>query len=204
MFRTHQPLARLVCLGMLCLGLISGRTLESERGDTMRRTASLDALTPSSAILLPSAATIVAPTSWETTSPTRGASESHALPPSNSADVSPTARLIPPAPEPATNEEDSETLYRICRVTAYCDHGITASGVPSGVGQCAAPGYIPLGSTVYIPALDRTFVVTDRTNRRFRRSTVDIFIPSKQACRHFGCQYLECEFTVTPPDQADE
>ncbi|MBU0641408.1 MAG: hypothetical protein KKB50_21315 [Planctomycetes bacterium] len=110
----------------------------------------------------------------------------------------------PPAPDleaedadAASDEPAGRVVYRICRVTAYCDRGKTASGVPSGVGQCAAPGDIPFGATVYIPALDRSFVVTDRTARRFRRSTVDIFIPGGQACREFGRRYLECEFTLS-------
>ncbi len=91
------------------------------------------------------------------------------------------------------------TIYRVCRVTAYCDRGTTAAGTQSGVGQCAAPADIPLGSKVYIPELGRTFVVTDRTHQRFRRSTVDIFVPSKELCRRFGRNYLECEFTVPAP-----
>jgi 3D (Asp-Asp-Asp) domain-containing protein len=94
---------------------------------------------------------------------------------------------------------DSEVLHRICRVTAYNDRGLTAAGVPSGVGQCAAPADIPFGTLVYIPALDQTFVVTDRTHRRFRNSTVDLFIPSKQSCRQFGRHFLECVFIL--PDQ---
>ncbi len=77
-------------------------------------------------------------------------------------------------------ESDSAVLYRVCRVTAYCDRGSTASGVPSGMGQCAAPADIPFGSIVYIPALGQRFVVTDRTHRRFRRSTVDIFMPNER------------------------
>jgi 3D (Asp-Asp-Asp) domain-containing protein len=115
-------------------------------------------------------------------------------------DASPVETPDNPSDE-ARDDGQSERLYRICRVTAYCDRGTTAAGVPSGVGQCAAPGYIPLGSYVYIPALDRTFVVTDRTHRRFRNSTVDIFIPSKRACRKFGRQFLACEF-ILPPDRA--
>ena len=87
-------------------------------------------------------------------------------------------------------------LYRICRVTAYADRGTTASGVQSGLGQCAAPADIPFGSIVYISALDRTFIVTDRTHRRFRRSTVDIFIPSRRQCLNFGCRYLECQIML--------
>ena len=97
-----------------------------------------------------------------------------------------------------SGDHDSHTvaLYRICRVTAYADRGTTASGVPSGLGQCAAPADIPFGSLVYISALDRTFIVTDRTHRRFRRSTVDIFIPSRRQCLNFGCRYLECQIML--------
>ena len=96
------------------------------------------------------------------------------------------------------NSEQAERVYRICRVTAYCDRGTTASGVESGVGQCAAPGDIPFGSIVYIAELDRSFVVTDRTARRFRKNTVDIFISSREECLEFGRSYLECEFIIKP------
>jgi len=111
----------------------------------------------------------------------------------------------PASPEPETDdaswsadlaESPGTVIYRICRVTAYSDRGTTASGVPVGVGQCAAPADIPFGAQVHIPALGRTFVVTDRTHRRFRRSTVDIFIPSSRQCRQFGCRYLECHIKL--------
>lgn len=88
----------------------------------------------------------------------------------------------------------TQVKSRVCRVTAYCDRGTTAAGVPSGVGQCAAPADIPFGTRVYIPNLNRWFVVTDRTHRRFRHNTVDIFMPASEACRRFGRSYLECEF----------
>ena len=97
----------------------------------------------------------------------------------------------------AKDSTQVERVYRICRVTAYCDRGTTASGVESGVGQCAAPGDIPFGSIVYIAELDRSFVVTDRTARRFRKNTVDIFIPSRDECLEFGRSYLECEFIIS-------
>lgn len=100
--------------------------------------------------------------------------------------------------EPDTGEVEyqPERVYRVCRVTAYCDRGLTAAGVPSGVGQCAAPADIPFGSRIYIPALDRTFIVTDRTAQRFRHNTVDLFIPDRRACKTFGRQYLECEIAI--------
>ncbi|MBN2447574.1 MAG: hypothetical protein JXO22_12650 [Phycisphaerae bacterium] len=106
----------------------------------------------------------------------------------------------PPAAPAISNDKSAglaaKTMRRVCRVTAYCDRGTTASGTQAGVGQCAAPADIPFGATVYIPELDRTFVVTDRTHRRFRRSTVDIFIPAHRDCVDFGVGYRECVFTL--------
>ncbi len=100
----------------------------------------------------------------------------------------------PPAPASAPRVID-----RVCRVTAYHDRGVTAAGVPSGLGQCAAPSDIPIGSRIHIPALGRTFVVTDRTHRRFRNSTVDLFLPCPDRCRQFGRKYLEVQITF--PDE---
>lgn len=90
----------------------------------------------------------------------------------------------------------SRTIRRVLRVTAYDDRGTTAAGTQSGVGQCAAPADVPFGSKIYIPALKRTLVVTDRTHRRFRHNTVDIFMPGKQQCLNFGRQHLECVITL--------
>ena len=114
-----------------------------------------------------------------------------------------TIQDAPPTPRPrAVTPRPSRppVRRRVCRVTAYCDHGITASGVRSGVGQCAAPQDVPFGSKIYIPALRRTFVVTDRTHPRFRHNTVDIFIPSEEKCFQFGRSYLECH--ITPPPKS--
>lgn len=88
---------------------------------------------------------------------------------------------------------------RTLRVTAYRDRGVTAAGVPSGLGQCAAPADIPFGAQIHIPALGRTFVVTDRTHKRFRHNTVDLFMPTTGECLTFGRKYLECQITL--PDK---
>jgi len=101
----------------------------------------------------------------------------------------------PPPPE-GTFDGEYVRVYRICRVTAYCDRGITASGVQSGSGQCAAPIDIPFGSEVYIPSLGLQLRATDRTHTRFRRSTVDVFLPTKQDCRSFGRRFVEVEFRI--------
>ncbi len=120
--------------------------------------------------------------------------------------------IIPPVRRSSTADAESTpgttarpaSLRRIHRVTAYCDRGTTAAGVPSGVGQCAAPADIPFGSKIYIPALKRTFVVTDRTHKRFRHNTVDIFMPSKRRCREFGVDYLECVIQLPKADGRQE
>lgn len=109
--------------------------------------------------------------------------------------ASPVAAAPAAAPVAAIMYQDA-SIYRVHRVTAYCDRGVTASGVPSGVGQCAAPAEIPFGARIYIPELDRTFIVTDRTAKRFRHNTVDLFMPDQDACKQFGRKYLECEITL--------
>lgn len=103
----------------------------------------------------------------------------------------------PTAVATVTMEPVAAADVRTLRITAYCDRGLTAAGVPSGVGQCAAPGDVPLGSRVYIPELNRTLIVTDRTHKRFRHNTIDIFIPDRQACLQFGVKRLTC--IITPP-----
>lgn len=112
-----------------------------------------------------------------------------------SMEVSPLARAL------AGGIFESNPLRRVHRVTAYCDDGLTAAGVNSGVGQCAAPADIPFGSIVYLPELDQAFVVTDRTARRFRHNTVDIFIPDCDDCLEFGLNYLDVEIylPIEPP-----
>ena len=86
-----------------------------------------------------------------------------------------------PVRPPVERPHGKKTVQkRVLRVTAYCDRGITASGVPSGVGQCAAPADVPFGSKIYIPALGKSFTVTYRTHQRFRHNTVDIFMGSRR------------------------
>lgn len=109
------------------------------------------------------------------------------------------ARRTKSDPTPAAPESaPTKTVERRLRVTAYCDRGITAAGIPSGVGQCAAPEDVPFGSIVHIPALKRSFVVTDRTHKRFRQTTVDLFMPDRQECLEFGLNYLDCIITYPP------
>jgi 3D (Asp-Asp-Asp) domain-containing protein len=109
-----------------------------------------------------------------------------------------------PLPQPIGDRR----VRRVCRVTAYADRGLTASGVRVAPGQCAAPEDIPFGARVFIPALNRSYVVTDRTAQRFRHNTVDLYVPSRSQCKRFGRHYLDCEFelparNVDLPEYAD-
>lgn len=173
MFAT-QPLARLLCLGLLAIGMVGG-----QRSADMQDLEEVD----------PYAA---AESEW-------GAADEEGIAIDAAPGVPGAVRTAPPKNAAAAKAQPAEKgrrIVRVCRVTAYCDRGQTAAGVPSGVGQCAAPSYIPLGSTVYIPELGRKFIVTDRTHKRFRHNTVDIFIPTEYSCVKFGRKYLSCEFTL--------
>ncbi|MBI5866360.1 MAG: 3D domain-containing protein [Planctomycetes bacterium] len=112
--------------------------------------------------------------------------------------ISPSDAPDDPTCAPAI-ELDGRTFRQTFRVTAYCDRGLTAAGIPSGVGQCAAPANIPFGSKIYVPSLGQSFIVTDRTHKRFRHNTIDIFMPVRSDCLKFGRNYLECE--VQLPEQ---
>lgn len=93
----------------------------------------------------------------------------------------------------------AEPLVRVCRITAYCDRGTTASGVAAGPCLCAAPYDIPFGTIVSIPELGIVSMVADRTSRRYRQSTVDLWLPTKSECLKFGVKYLEVHFYTEPP-----
>lgn len=174
MVAAYQPLARLVCLILLTVRLIGGQAGTQSAGDPR------DGLEAAGlAWAAPSESTSAGPMLMGGSQPTALFDAAYGAP-----------------AKPVAKKPSARKLYRVCRVTAYCDRGLTASGIPSGLGQCAAPAYIPLGSRVYIPALRRSFVVTDRTHPRFRQNTVDIFVGSKDRCLQFGCRYLECEFTL--------
>lgn len=108
----------------------------------------------------------------------------------------PTSASVKPTGRKSAAARRSYDGKRRLRVTAYCDKGLTAAGIPSGVGQCAAPADIPFGSKIHIPALNRTFIVTDRTHQRFRTTTVDLFIPDRDRCLQFGRRYLDVEITL--------
>ncbi len=193
-----QPLARLLGLGVLIIGLAGGQAPDAPSTATAPRPALVRVATPPPAahVTIP-----VLPPDYDEadTEENDGLALTDPEPDEQDPYIASAPAPTKPAPQAkVTPKPVRRTIRRVCRVTAYCDRGITASGLWSGIGQCAAPSYIPLGSTVYVPALGRRFVVTDRTHPRFRHNTVDIFIPTEYQCVRFGRKYLECEFTLPP------
>lgn len=86
------------------------------------------------------------------------------------------------------------------RISAYCScekccgpraSGITASGRRVGVGQCAAPSFVPLGSRVKVDG--RWLLVTDRTAKRWRGGTIDVYMPSHREARQHGVKWREVQ-----------
>lgn len=96
--------------------------------------------------------------------------------------------LLPPLLFHANPSETRESCP-VLRITAYHDRGVTASGCRSGPGQCAAPAWVPFGSRVHVPGVG-WLRVTDRTARRFRANTVDVWLPTHRKCIKFGVRYL--------------
>lgn len=122
--------------------------------------------------------------------------------------VSPKIVLAPVMPErpevsvPATSISRGEPTQRIerrvMRVTAYTARdkgmngkGITASGEKALEGRTlAADQGIPFGSQIYIPALNRTYIVIDRGGA-IHGDRLDLYMESRKDAMKFGVQELE-------------
>jgi 3D (Asp-Asp-Asp) domain-containing protein len=82
--------------------------------------------------------------------------------------------------------------------TAYCDHGITKSGIRTRQGIAAAdPAHLPLGSVVRIVAAgDRryegVYTVMD-TGGLVRGRRIDLFVPDCREAREFGVRRVRLE-----------
>lgn len=91
----------------------------------------------------------------------------------------------------STAQPRSPKVMRM-EVTAYCDHGETASGETTRRGIVAAdPDVLPLGSVIRVTGLarphNRTYAVED-TGRKVQGRIIDIFMPSCEAAKEFGRQ----------------
>ncbi len=82
--------------------------------------------------------------------------------------------------------------------TAYCDYGLTRSGVRTREGLIAAdPDQLPLGSVVRITAAgdrryERVYTVMD-TGGRVHGRRVDLYLRDCDEARHFGVRQVQLE-----------
>jgi len=79
--------------------------------------------------------------------------------------------------------------------TAYCQRGITSSGVPAHTGIVAAdPRRLPIGTRIQILSVDKSYAgvysVMD-TGSRMTGRKLDIFMPSCAKARRFGRRAVE-------------
>lgn len=108
-------------------------------------------------------------------------------------DVSPKAAQVE-----VSRGEEPRTEKRIMTVTAYTNKdkgmngkGITTSGEKTIEGRTiAAPKEIPLGSEIYIPALDHTYTVVDRGGV-IKGNRLDLYMDKRSDAFDFGVQDLE-------------
>lgn len=87
---------------------------------------------------------------------------------------------------------------RVMKITAYTSHdhgmnglGITANGERVQEGRTiAAAESIPFGTEIFIPALDRTYTVTDRGGA-ISRGRLDLYMEKRSDALTFGVKHLE-------------
>ena len=94
---------------------------------------------------------------------------------------------------PGPGAEQAQTFARPSfqfKATAYCEYGITKSGVPVRPGIVAGdPSVLPLGSVIYVvaPGYSGFYEVLD-TGRLVKGKRIDIYIPDLRRAVKFGLQ----------------
>ena len=74
------------------------------------------------------------------------------------------------------------------KMTAYCERGTTASGVPTGPGIIAVdPRVIKLGTRVYVPGYGEALAAD--TGGAIKGNFIDIWLPDRKTALDFGIQY---------------
>jgi 3D (Asp-Asp-Asp) domain-containing protein len=82
----------------------------------------------------------------------------------------------------------------VFKTTSYCLQGITRSGTQTRPGVIAVdPEWIPLGSTVRIEGLSRTYVAED-TGGGVRGFHLDLWQSDCNSALEWGVQYLSAEW----------
>ena len=105
---------------------------------------------------------------------------------------------VPPVPELApvvevSLDEPAEPDYKVFEATAYCDSGITRSGVYVKRGIVAAdPSTLPIGSVIEVEAgrYSGIYTVLD-TGSAVKGQIIDIYMPSYEEALEFGRQCVK-------------
>jgi 3D (Asp-Asp-Asp) domain-containing protein len=79
------------------------------------------------------------------------------------------------------------------QATAYCDTGITKSGVPTRFGLVAAdPAVLPLGTWIHVESpIYRGFFQVMDTGRLIKGKIIDIYLPDFGRAIQFGRQKVQ-------------
>ena len=105
--------------------------------------------------------------------------------------------LADPVPAPLEEPESTEDTvkeevspYEACEATAYCDFGITHSGVLVQRGIVAAdPRILPIGSVIEVTAGDYSGIYTVMdTGGVVKGRIIDIYVPDYEEAIQFGRQ----------------
>lgn len=94
------------------------------------------------------------------------------------------------SPEMELPEPKRTTDYRRFEATAYCDYGITFSGVLVKRGIVAAdPDILPIGSVIEVKAGDYSGIYTVMdTGGKVKGRIIDIYMPDYEEAIQFGRQ----------------
>ena len=103
---------------------------------------------------------------------------------------------LPPEPDSVVEVSlgpPSEPDYKVLEATAYCDSGITRSGVYVKRGIVAAdPSTLPIGSVIEVEAgrYSGVYTVLD-TGSAVKGQIIDIYVPSYDEAVEFGRQCVK-------------
>jgi 3D (Asp-Asp-Asp) domain-containing protein len=96
--------------------------------------------------------------------------------------------------------------YHAFKATAYCQRGITRSGIPVHVGVVAAdPRVLPLGTRIRVTHAGRysgVYLVAD-TGAKVIGHHIDLFIPSLRVAKEFGRQTVLVAVISRPSDKSN-
>jgi len=103
-----------------------------------------------------------------------------------------------PVSQISRGEPAQKVERRVMRITAYTKNGkgmngkgITTNGQRTIEGHTiAAPESIPFGTQINIPALGKTFTVTDRGGA-IKGNRLDLFMESRKDAMEFGIREME-------------